>query len=83
MSVNAHLWPYAVQMAIEQIKNTPRIQSVDKKSLMQKFTKTDTHTNVKHWHPFGSLVYVLESVLHNQGIFSKWKNQANIVIYIG
>jgi hypothetical protein len=39
MSVNAHLWPYAVRMASEQINNTPRMQSKDKRSPMQEFAK--------------------------------------------
>jgi hypothetical protein len=83
MSVNAHLWPYAVRMASNQVTNTPRMQSLDKKSLMQQFAKTKLQTNIKHWHPFGSPVYVLESELQKQGIFGKWKSQANIGIYLG
>jgi hypothetical protein len=67
-------------MASKQINNTPRMQSKKRKSLMQEFAKTEVHTNVKHWHPFGSLVYVLESELQKQGIFGKWKTQANIGI---
>jgi hypothetical protein len=83
MSVNAHLWPYTVRMASEQINYMPRMQSKERKSPMQDFAKTETHTNVKHWHPFGSPVYVLESELQKQGIFGKWKTQANIGIYLG
>jgi hypothetical protein len=75
MSVNAHFWPYAVQMASKQVNNTPRIQSEEKKTPMQEFARTEAHTNVKHWHPFGSLVYVLESELQKQGIFGKWKTE--------
>jgi hypothetical protein len=73
MSINVHLWPLAVRMASEQINNTPRMQSPSRKSLMQEFAKTEVHTNIKHWHPFGSPVYVLESALQKQGIFGKWK----------
>jgi hypothetical protein len=83
MSISAHLWPYAVRMASEQIKNTPRMQSPSRKSLMQEFAKTAVHTNIKHWHPFGSPVYVMESALQKQGIFGKWKTRANIGIYLG
>jgi hypothetical protein len=82
MSVNAHLWPYAVRMASEQINNTPRMQSVEKKTLIQRFARTGVHTNLKHWHPFGSPVYVLESALQKQGIFGKWRSRANIGIYL-
>jgi hypothetical protein len=82
-SVNAHLWLYAVSMAIERVNNTPRIQSPDKKLLMQQFAKTKAQTNVKHWHPFGSPVYVLESELQKQGIFGKWTSCANKGIYLG
>jgi hypothetical protein len=34
---------------------------------MQESAKTGVHTNVKHWHPFGSPVYVLESAVQNKG----------------
>jgi hypothetical protein len=83
MSVNAHLWLYAVRMASEQINNTPRMQSEQKKTPMQQFTRTEAHTNVKHCHPFGSPVYVLESALQKQGIYGKWRSRANIGIYLG
>jgi hypothetical protein len=70
-------------MASDQINNTPRMQSPDRKSLMQRFAKTEAQTNVKHWHPFGSPVYMLESKLQKQGIFGKWKSRANIGMYLG
>jgi hypothetical protein len=83
MSINAHLWLYAVRMASKQINNMPRMQSKGRMSQMQEFAKTGVHTNIKHWHPFGLPVYVLESALQKQGIFGKWKSQANIGIYLG
>jgi hypothetical protein len=83
MSVNAHLWLYAVWMPSKQINFTPRMQSVDEKSLMQKFVRTDSHTNVKHWDPFGSPVYVLESALRKQGYLVSGKAGQNIRIYLG
>jgi hypothetical protein len=76
MSINAHLWPCAVRMASEQINNTPRMQGKERRSPMQEFAKMEVHTNIKHWHPFGSLVFVLESELQKQGIFGKWKARA-------
>jgi hypothetical protein len=50
---------------------------------MQAFAKSDVHANLKHWHPFGSPVYVLESELQTQGIFGKWKSRAKAGIYLG
>jgi hypothetical protein len=83
MSVNAHLWPYAVRMASDQVNNLPRMQSADKRTPLQAFANTDVHTNLKHWHPFGSPVYVLENDLQTQGIFGKWKSRSKLGIYLG
>jgi hypothetical protein len=83
MSVNAHLWPYAVRMACDQVNNTPRMQDKERKTPMQAFSKSDVHTNLKHWHPFGSPAYVLENALQTQGIHGKWKSRARTGIYLG
>jgi hypothetical protein len=83
MSVNAHLWPYAVRMASDQVNNLPRMQSADKRTPLQAFANSDVHTNLKHWHPFGSPVYVLENELQTQGIFGKWKSRSKLGIYLG
>jgi hypothetical protein len=82
-SVNAHLWPYAVRMASDQINSTPNMQRDDKQSPMQVFARTDVHCNVKHWHHFGSPVYVLERELQTNAPFDKWRARAKVGIYLG
>jgi hypothetical protein len=80
MSINAHLWQYTGWQANRS--TTPQgCKSLDKKSPMYQFAKTNVQ--IKHWHPFGSPLYVLESKLQKQGIFGKWKSWANMGIYLG
>jgi hypothetical protein len=81
--VNAHLWPYAVRMANDQINAMPSMQREDKQSPMQVFARTNVHSNVKHWHHFGSPVYVLEKELQTNAPFDKWRSRATVRIYIG
>jgi Reverse transcriptase (RNA-dependent DNA polymerase) len=82
-NVNAHLWPYAVRMASDQVNVMPNMQREDRRTPMQVFTGTDIHGNVKHWHHFGSPVFVLDQDLQTNAPFGKWKSRAKIGIYLG
>ena len=50
---------------------------------MQRFTRTHIQRNVKHSIPFGCPTYVLETELQARLPFHKWKNRANVGIYLG
>ena len=50
---------------------------------MQGMDQSNTHTNVKHWHPFGCPVYALNQALQTGNIHHKWKPRARPGIYLG
>jgi Reverse transcriptase (RNA-dependent DNA polymerase) len=81
--INAHLWPYAVRMASEQVNCMPNMQREDKQTPMQVFSGSKVHSNIKHWHHFGSPVYVLEKELQTNSPFGKWKSRSKVGIYLG
>ena len=82
-AISAQLWPYALRMANEALNATPNMVHPTKQSPLQLFSKTDVHTNLKHWYPFGCPVYVLESSLATSGIHHKWKERSRVGIYLG
>jgi hypothetical protein len=84
VAVTANLWPYAIRMANNVLNKTPHLQDKSKRTAQQIFSNTLVQTNPKHWKPFGCPVYVLDRSLQaGKGIFHKWKQRANVGIYLG
>ena len=83
-AVSTNLWPYAVWMACDAMNEVLNLRGADSRSPLQVFAGTDTHTNAKHWKPFGCPMYVLEAPLQSgQGIHHKWKQRLKVGIYLG
>ena len=83
-AVTTNLWPYAVRMACDAINEVPNLRDESNRLPLQTFTGSTSHTNVKHWKPFGCPVYVLEAPLQSgRGIFHKWKQRSKVGIYLG
>ena len=82
--ISANLWPYALRMANDSINATPSLQDVSGRTPEQLFSTTEVETNPKHWIHFGSPVFVLDPALRGTTrIHAKWKDRANIGIYLG
>lgn len=60
-AINAHLWPYALRAANDALNATPLIKG--RKISQQVFCGSDAPTVLRHFHPFGCPVYVLNSKL--------------------
>ena len=82
-AVTANLWPYAIRQANKAINATPSFQDEQRRSPMEVFSGTKVATNPKHWKPFGCPVYVLDNELQGNKPFHKWKDRADIGIYLG
>jgi hypothetical protein len=82
-AINAHLWPYAVRMACDSINSTPSLQRKDAKSPVEVFWKTGATINPRHFKHFGCPVYTLTSELQAMGPFHKWKERADVGVYLG
>ena len=65
-AITANLWPYALWHANACLNAIPNMQDPQKRSLKQLFTGTTVQANHKHWKPFGSPVFVLQSVLEHR-----------------
>ena len=49
---------------------------------MSKFAGTSVQPNLKHFHPFGCLVYVLQAPLQTRSPFPKWGECSRIGIFL-
>jgi hypothetical protein len=81
-AVETYLWPYALRMASEVLKYSPR---TDGKIPMQLFSKTDVSPSKRHFHAFACPVYVLDSNLQQGKGYSKrkWTERARVGLYLG
>jgi hypothetical protein len=71
-------------MANDVLNETPHSQDKAKRTAQQIFLKTAVQTNPKHWKPFGCPVYILDKGLQaGSTIFHKWKQRANVGVYLG
>jgi hypothetical protein len=59
--VTANLWPYALRIANDVLKETPNMLDKQRQTSQQIFSKTMVQTNLKNWKPFGCPVYVLDN----------------------
>ncbi len=82
-AVNAHLWPYAIRMAVNIRNHLVRQNS--KTSPIQVFSDMDMRD--KHFpktqHPFGCPVYVLDAALHSGKGKPKWSERSRLGVYLG
>jgi flavin-dependent dehydrogenase len=67
------------------LNKTPHLQDKAKQTAQQIFSKKAVQTNPKHWKRFGCPVYVLDDKGLQAGstIFHKWKQRANVGVYLG
>jgi hypothetical protein len=80
-TITANLWPQALKHAVNIRNAIPR--ELNGSSPLSKFSGTDIQPNMKHFHPFGCPVYVLESALQSAGaMFNKWIERARVGIFL-
>lgn len=51
-------------------------------SPISKMSNTEVEPNLKHFHPFGSPVYVLEKSLQSQQSHNKWSDRSRVGIFL-
>ncbi len=82
-AIAAFLWPYALRLSNDEWNNAPNPRDKNHLTPMQRFTSTTIQRNIHHSVPFGCPTYVLETELQARLPFHKWKNRANVGIYLG
>ena len=79
--ITANLWPYALREANEALNATPN--KVTGKIANQMFAHSDAPTVLRHFHPFGCPVYVLNDKLAAGKSIPKWHKRARMGVYLG
>jgi hypothetical protein len=93
-AIDALLWPAAIKH-YSNLRNslptnyTPGVKVGKRKlpdtynnSPLSRFSGTDVETNLDHFHPFGSPLYVLEASLQALSSHNKWLDQARVGIFM-
>jgi hypothetical protein len=82
-AVNAHLWPYALRAAAA-IRNLvpPKGHT---RTPIEAFSGTHhaPREQLKHMHPFGCPIYVLEDALQKGNSLNRWDKRSRVGIYLG
>jgi hypothetical protein len=52
-------------------------------ALIELFSKFESATDPKHFHPFGCPVHVLSDTMQRDGKSSKWQERARVGIHLG
>ncbi|KAL7565945.1 hypothetical protein ACA910_008403 [Epithemia clementina (nom. ined.)] len=79
--ISIHLWPYAMRTANEVHNSTPTIKG--QQSPLEIFGQVEILPKLRHFHPFGCPIYVLDNALQAHKGVDKWKARARLGFYLG
>ena len=79
-TITSNLWPQALKHATNDRNALPRKGKTQSPSSL--FSNTTIEPNIKHFHPFGCPVYVLQAPLHTGAPFPKWNEQSRVGIFL-
>ena len=79
-AIAANLWPQAIKHVVNVRNSLPRPGKTE--SPLSKFAGTSIQPNLKDFHPFGCLVYVLQAPLQTRSPFPKWGEHSRIGIFL-
>ena len=79
-AIAANLWPQAIKHVVNVRNSLPRPGKTE--SPLSKFAGTSVQPNLKHFHPFGCPVYVLQAPLQTRNPFPKWGERSRIGIFL-
>ena len=79
-AIAANLWPQAIKHVVNVCNALPRPGKTE--SPLSKFAGTSVQPNLKHFHPFGCPVYVLQAPLQTRNPFPKWGERSRIGIFL-
>ena len=79
-TITSNLWPQALEHAANVRNALPRKGNTQ--SPISLFSNTTIEPNIKHFHPFGCPVYVLQAPLQTGAPFPKWSKQSRVGIFL-
>jgi hypothetical protein len=81
-AISTHLWPYALRAASDTGNSLPRLNQ--QQSPIEIFSNVKVRPNLRHHHPFGCPVYVLDGKLQSgQKAGKKWTDRARLGVNLG
>ena len=79
--VSNNLWPYAIRYS-NLVKNATTDTRV-MESPIEMFSQTPVWPKIKHFHPFGCPVYVLDGLLQSNKSIPKWNHRSRLALNLG
>ena len=79
-AIAANLWPQAIKHVVNVRNSLPRPGKTE--SPLSKFAGTSVQPTLKHFHPFGCPVYVLQAPLQTRSPFPKRGERSRIGIFL-
>ena len=79
-AIAANLWPQAIKHVVNVRNSLPWPGKTE--SPLSKFAGTSIQPNLKHFHPFGRPVYILQAQLQTRSPFPKWGEQSRVGIFL-
>jgi hypothetical protein len=80
--ITAHIWPYTVMNENNVLNEAPILQDKQTRGALQVLSSTKVAINIKHYIPFGCLVYVLDANLQSGLPHHKWRQRSRMGIYL-
>ena len=79
-AIAANLWPQAIKHVVNVRNSLPQPGKTE--SPLSKFSGTSVQPNLKHFHPFGCPVYILQAPLQTRSPFPKRGECSRIGIFL-
>ena len=79
-TITSNLWPQALKHATNIRNALPRKGKTQ--SPISLFSNTTIEPNIKHFHPFGCPVYILQAPLQTGAPFPKWNERSRVGIFL-
>ena len=80
-AIEPALWPYALRYCADVANNI--LQVGQHLALLQLFSNTAARPKLRHFHPFGCPVHILDSDLQLGKTIEKWTARACVGLYLG
>lgn len=79
-AISVETWPYAVNLAVDMHNNCPKENGI---SPIEMFSNCKQQFQLKHFHPFGCPVFMLDPALADRKRIPRWSPRSRQGIFLG